>query len=418
MLTKITNFIFLLLIFSLPFVNVAYLPFSGQKVLITEFVFLAACLILILQLAVRNELPKFERFYLPLIFYAAALVLSAFFSETPKVSALKLVGEFYLIAIAVLTYIWISKTEDFKKLALVWIAASFIVSLVSVITIFLFYFDRSNSLLTLTLSKYGTLPTGNYPRIQSLFLNPNMFCHYLTISWVFLFAALKLEWLKQWVFFAFAPIFVIATAFTISPGIGGVILVAGIWFYYQFAAKNKVALARFSLGAGIIAAALFFVSTVGYPALSDPNAGITLQNLVVKPSVRAIAWKNSVETFLADPIFGKGLETDVAHTSYTLPSGERIYITDSHQMWLNVLGQSGIIGFFALLLICLFLLKGSKPLGFHQRDDVIRTSLAIAFISTFIYQGFFGSYENARHLWVLIGLLGWSIKSRHTAGQN
>ncbi len=408
MLTKITNFTFLLLIFSLPFVNVVSTRIFGQKILLTEIVFLAASLILILQLAFRKEIPKFRWFYIPLTFYAAALVLSTIFSVAPKISAVKLVGEIYLIATAILTFVWISRTEDVKKVALVWITASSIVSLVSVVTIFLFYFDRSNSLLTLTLSQFGTLPTGNYPRIQSSFLNPNMYCHYLTISWVFLLTAFKLKWIRTWMFIAIVPVFAVATAFTISPGIGGVFFAVGIWYYYEFEARGKKTFGRLSCAAGIIGAVLFFVSAAAYPKLLVPNAGVSIQNIGVEPSIRAIAWKNSIDTFLEDPIFGKGLETDIAHTSYTLPSGQRIYITDSHQMWLNVLGQSGILGFLALLFICIFLLKGSGSLGFQDKRDVIRTSLAIAFVSTFIYQGFFGSYENARHLWVLIGLLAWS----------
>ncbi|MEZ5345241.1 MAG: hypothetical protein R2681_06745 [Pyrinomonadaceae bacterium] len=418
MLTKITNFAFLLFIFSLPFVNPLYFTVSGQRVFLSELAFVAALLLLVFQFATNKQKPKFYRFYIPLIFYAGALTLSTVFSVSPRTSAIKLAGEFYLIGISVLTFLWISETKDIKKIATVWIGASMIVSFVSLITLFLFYFDRSSFLLTLTLSKYGTLPVGNYPRIQSLFLNPNMLCHYLTISWIFLFAAFKFGWLNKWLIIAAGVLFTVATAFTISPGIGGVLLAAGVWFYFENRSEEKALFSKLSLAIGLTAALLFFVSTVGYPKLADPDSGIGLQNLSLEPSVRLIAWENSVNTFLGYPVFGKGLETDVARTRYILPSGENIYLTDSHQMWLNVAGQSGITGFLALLFLCIYLIKGPQLFRFEGENQIIRTGLAIAFVSAFIYQGFFGSYENARHLWVLIGLLGWAQDYTPDPGQN
>ena len=40
-----------------------------------------------------------------------------------------------------------------------------------------------------------------------------------------------------------------------------------------------------------------------------------------------------------------------------------------------------------------------------DQNSIVRTALGISFISAFLYQGLTGSYEDARHLWVLIGLL-------------
>ncbi|MCB1023475.1 MAG: O-antigen ligase family protein [Acidobacteria bacterium] len=408
MLTKITNFTFLLLIFALPFVRGADITYWDRRILVTEIIFPAAVLALILQFAVKKKLPKFDKFYLPLLFYVVAVTLSTVFSQNPGSSWIKLIGELYLVGIAVLTYIWISETRDLKKLVLVWTSASFIVALISAVSLFLFYLDRTNSLLSITQARYGTLPVGNYPRIQSLFLNPNMFCHYLTISWAFLLAALKFGWIRRWMFIIAAPVFAIAAAFTISPGIGGILLVIGLWFYFDLAAAGKKKLGQISLAAGVIGASLFYISTAVVPTKPIKDKPIGIGNISVAPSVRFLAWQNSVKTITEYPIFGKGLETDIAHTAYTLPSGEKIYITDSHQMWLNVFGQAGIFGLFALFFISYFLLAGSRPWKFETNQDVIRTFLAVAFTSAFIYQGLFGSYENARHLWVLIGLLGWS----------
>jgi len=37
--------------------------------------------------------------------------------------------------------------------------------------------------------------------------------------------------------------------------------------------------------------------------------------------------------------------------------------------------------------------------------NIILTGLGLAFCSAFVYQGLTGSFEDARHLWVLIGLV-------------
>jgi hypothetical protein len=43
-------------------------------------------------------------------------------------------------------------------------------------------------------------------------------------------------------------------------------------------------------------------------------------------------------------------------------------------------------------------------LNFDETNrSVFRIGLGLAFISAFFYQGIGGSYEDARHLWVLIG---------------
>lgn len=80
-------------------------------------------------------------------------------------------------------------------------------------------------------------------------------------------------------------------------------------------------------------------------------------------------------------------------------------LLDAHQMWLNVAGQTGIVGLFALCFLCVFLFRRANIFSFANKKLILQTALGIAFLSAFLYQGLTGSYEDARHLWVLIGLL-------------
>jgi uncharacterized membrane protein len=80
-------------------------------------------------------------------------------------------------------------------------------------------------------------------------------------------------------------------------------------------------------------------------------------------------------------------------------------LLDAHQMWLNVAGQTGIFGLFALCFLCVFMFQQANVFSFVDQKLILQTALGIAFLSAFLYQGLSGSYEDARHLWVLIGLL-------------
>jgi O-antigen ligase len=112
-----------------------------------------------------------------------------------------------------------------------------------------------------------------------------------------------------------------------------------------------------------------------------------------------------MRTWAENPFFGKGLGTDVADAKYLNPSGTLETLTDAHQMWLSVAAQTGIFGLVALCFLCVFFFRRAFVFSFDNKKAILQTALAIAFISAFLYQGLSGSYEDARHLWVLIGLL-------------
>ena len=78
-------------------------------------------------------------------------------------------------------------------------------------------------------------------------------------------------------------------------------------------------------------------------------------------------------------------------------------LTDAHNTFLSVAAQSGVFALIALVIICWTAIRRTlRPSG--QRS-LIHATLGAAFISAFIWQGLIGSFEETRHLWVLIGMI-------------
>src|SRR6185369_1112139 len=95
--------------------------------------------------------------------------------------------------------------------------------------------------LQFTLSSFGTLPPGNYPRLMATFLNMNMLCNYLSVSVVMLLIARMLGWISGLVFYSILAVVGLTAAFTISPGLGGVALSGGIWYWAVYSKKSPYA---------------------------------------------------------------------------------------------------------------------------------------------------------------------------------
>lgn len=409
MLVRILNYSFLLLIFTLPFVQPANLQISQLTVQFTDIIFLLVCLIFIFSILLKKIRFKVDSFFLLLLFYFTALFLSSIFSTNPQKSFVKLLGEIYLMGLCVLTFNIVRTIEFFKKVVFVWLSAMCIVSLISVLTVVLFYVAPENGLLSITLHHYGTLIPGNYPRLQTTFFYPSMLCHYLSIGLMLLLISVKNEWLDRRFFFFLLAITLITLFFTLTPGLGGVGLSLGVWLWLKLKEKSKPRPARFSLIAGIMLAIGFFCTSLISPiqTMTSPYfVSVPYFEKRLDPSVRVLTWQSSLETFIKNPIFGKGLGTDAANVLYRDASDRTQNLRDAHQIWLNVAAESGIFGLTAFLMITLFLWRKCFPLKIEVSEkNIIKSGLAIAFLSAFIFQGLIGSFEDARHLWILFGLI-------------
>lgn len=401
-LEKLPFWLFCLVIFSLPFVNFPNLRDFGVSIQLTDLLLVLTGLIWVIFLCIRKSRIRFSVFYLPVGLYFASLCVSTVFSESPRASLIKLLGNVDLLGLGILAFNLIDDEKRLRQSGIAWLAGTLLVCLVSFGSLILFYFQRDNPVLLETLSHYGSLPAANYPRIQSTFFNPNMLCNYLNISVMFQFLAFRLKWFKTWVLLIYAALITPTIIFTVSPGIGGIMLASGIWFWSASGGTepsdsprvSRRLVSRLGLAAGIAGAVLFFLSVLPSPT-NFPQK--------IEPSPRVLTWTSAIETLQRHPFVGRGIGLDAGHVVYQSPNGEQI-LGDAHQLWLNVAAQQGIVGAFAIIFLTVWFFRRCLPIDAVATP--FKSALGLAFIGAFCFQGLVGSYEDARHLWVLLGMLG------------
>ncbi|HUF03832.1 MAG TPA: hypothetical protein VMM38_06610 [Aridibacter sp.] len=401
MLKKLSEISFLLLVFSLPFANLP-IPFDpGFPFQITEPIFLAASALLALSVLSGGRNIRGGKIYFFIAAYLVFIAVSVCFSEVQRVSAVKAAGIAYLGALTLLSFNCVEGKRMIRQSVLAWIAATVAVSAFSVLVLILFYVDRDLSIVRYGLSHYGTFPPGNYPRIQSLFANPNMLAHYLGIGWVLLLVAKRKEWIPPALFAVSAGIVAIAAIFTLSPGLGVFFLGTGLWMLLV----EKAGGVRKAAAAGMIAIALLFVVVTA--VRFDKNFAP-----VAEPSARVLTWSSAASNFVAHPLTGKGVGTFAADAAY---GSQRL--RDAHNLFLNVAAESGIGAVAAITVFGVWLtVSGFRGRRRGEQGAVVGKGLAIAFAGAFFYQGLAGSFEDARHLWVLAGMLAAvSVESKGEA---
>lgn len=394
--------IFFVLIFSLGFAQPAIL-IGGLRSSASDLVYVVACLGLFGLLVTRSERPRLDRSFPFLILYGLALVMSTAFSLSIDRSLLKLVGELFLISIPVVVIHFVSDRESLRSTLLVWIGASTIVAIISLVTVVLFYIDRTNAWHSLFLHHYGSLPAGNYPRVQSTFFYPAMLASYLNVSISILFGAWMSDWIRGKLFVVLIGLHLFAVVFTFTPGLGGTVLSVGIWVAILLKRKGYFLPSRIATWGAVIGALLFvIVSAISFWPIATSPFTFDLLGYRLDPTQRMLTWLGAFETFLQYPVFGKGVGLPVANVYFAPPSGGMQILTDAHNSFLSVAAQAGSIGIAAFL--GLILHASRRGWTSVASSDWIRFSLFLAFTSGFVYEGLFGSFENARHLWVLIGL--------------
>ena len=281
----------------------------GLQVPFTDFIFLAVFLFWLLALLRGETKLRFDKFYIFIGFYAFTLIVSTIFSIDPKQSFFKLLGEFYLFALAVLTFNFVADKRFYKNIAIAWLIGTALTTLASAAGFALFYFGLKTQPDNYFLSHFGSLPAGNYPRIHALFANANMMCNFLNVSLLLAVLAAHVNWLKKLRAQVLQFCIWFAAIFTFSSGIGGMLLSLGIWYWAVFKAKQRILFSKIALTAAIFLAFSIFCATLISPdtkntaqEFSIPYAAKTLE-----VSVRVLVWESVFETFKQYPFVGKGI---------------------------------------------------------------------------------------------------------------
>jgi putative inorganic carbon (hco3(-)) transporter len=399
--------IFLLLIFSLGFMQPG-IWFSGMSLQVTEVIFTAVVVFFGIAAVFGSQKIEWDRSFLYLGAFGLAMGLSAMFSSAPSTSAVKLLGIAYVLGLAVLTINVVTSADSIRRVVLVWLAASTLVSLIGVTTVLLFYVDRTSPWHELFLHHYGSLPPGNYPRIQSTFIFPSMLCNYLTVGVLLALGVWKTGWISKPIAFVILLLHGIAAAFTVTPGLGGFLFAILVWTGWLTIERRSHRIGRLAIAGGLAAVVGFtLISAISIRPIETSPFTFELFGTRLDPTQRMLTWQGAADTFLADPIFGKGIGQGVARVIFKAPSGQMQMLTDAHNTWLSVAAQAGIIGLASIVALSLFVMRRGWALAAQTpgADIWIYRGLLIGFVSCFLLQGLVGSFEDARHLWVLMGLI-------------
>jgi O-antigen ligase len=232
-----------------------------------------------------------------------------------------------------------------------------------------------------------------------------MLCNYLNVGIVFALFALTEKWGPHKLAVILCLIIAITAAFTFSIGLGGLALAIGVWILLSMHVEKRLKMTAFALGCLV---AIFFLVVSLFALAPYPGAQVVLSvpclNIDLMPSARMLVWADAMRTFLSHPITGLGLGEPVANVVFTNTDGSLSLLTDAHNSFLSVAAQNGVIGLTAFMAIVFVIMKR------WSRDIVSNTSITIlgalglAFTCSFVYQGLTGSFEDARHLWVLLGI--------------
>ena len=279
---------------------------------------------------------------------------------------------------------------------------------IGLLTVFCFYFAPNTDILQYFTHHYGVVPVGNYPRISSTFISASMLMNYLTVALALLMLVRQKYVLSSTVFFAAAAALIVCSGFTISIGLGAVFLIISIYLYISTNGRTSLIRAVYAVF-GIVGATTFLLIapfTLQTNSKASPSVTIPFVQIELFASPRALIWEEASAKFLDDPLTGSGPGTPAANLLFRNSDGSTSILTDAHNTFLSVAVQAGILGLLALVLLCYHVLRAPfRPPWSHDLKYRISAWLGIAFFSAFIYQGLTGSFEDARHLWLLIGLI-------------
>ncbi|MDX2054173.1 MAG: O-antigen ligase family protein [Polyangiaceae bacterium] len=367
---------------------------AGQVVGLSDLAFLVAATLFGGASLLRGVKVRSLSVYWPMLAYAAAMGLSILVSAEPKRSLIKFAGEIYLLALAFLGMNLITTEARLRSVVRVWLSVTGLSVVACALGVAIFYLGVRERAVNLVLWNYGSLPPGNYPRLYGFFTNGNMFCNYLIVSVLITLAALYRRFISRLAAACLLLLTAAAAAFTFSTGIGGIALGAGLWLWLETRGTSNARLGRLALGTGaLLATALFAATTV---SLSGSFA----------PSVRILVWKDALRTFLQHPVLGKGVGTDPVNVSWVVPSGIQENLTEAHNVVLSVAAQEGIVGLSAFGWLMVHLLRSWRLRSWNTGEaGVWPRALGCALVGSLGYQGLSGAFEDARHIWVLIGLL-------------
>lgn len=392
------------LVLSLPFMK----PAVSYPIVLPDLIFLLLLLALGVEMLLRKRRMEWGVPQWILLIYVLSFVPSLLATSNLRESTFKLATQFYLIGLAIVTAAIVDSEAKLRLVTYAWLCATGLLATLAAVSLIIFVAVPESALLGYSLYHFGTLPRGHYPRLALTFFNANMLCNYLTVSLGLLLVAERSGWLSRRTFALMLVAIGVAAVPTLSPGLGGMVLMAGLWLWLTERSRSS-RLARAALVLGIAIAALFVAALALTPIL-HPTAPFLIRvagtGLVLAPSARFMTWSAGAAEFTRHPLVGHGIGIAAVDVRYLDPSGNLQELTDTHNMFLNIAAQCGVVGLAGLVALIVYAVRLSVPWRLGSTiAPIARIGMGMTFLDAFVYQGLGGSFEDTRHLWVLLGLL-------------
>lgn len=358
----------------------------------------------------RRALPSWQPAMGWIALYFASLAMATLTAADVPRAVAKLATQAYLVVVPLTLLALLRNADDLRFALRAWLVGSALVALIAVIGLASFALAPDGVVYPALEFYHGSLPAGTYPRLSLSFLNGNMAANYLVVSVILAILAERIGAITPRQRGLLVAGCILAAITTISPGLGGLVLAAGLWGWLAWRGERPAA-ARVALGVGI-GGAILFVAAAALTLVPYPGAAIVAElpgGLRVAASIRFTIWNEALSSFLAHPLLGSGLGAAAVNVEYASPSGNLQTLSDAHNGFLNLAAQCGIVGLAAFIALLAHVARRSGPWRLAP-GNAARLLLGFTFLNGMAYQGLSGSFEDARHLWAVLGL--WLVACR------
>lgn len=382
--------------------DASLVPFSSTLTILTPLL----CLLMVnkrLKLISNNNL-----FVVLMLLYVSFLfsIMSSFWSGEQLLSAQRALLAF---GSAFVMYLLINGVGSMKGIKEVFIVVSKVIFystlVLSLLSLFLYYLGElyyidgkrfygiDIGLISLKQRVSGFEP---FIRLSSLTSNPNVLGRYLATSILLSLALFKLNKIRPLFFYLALLIQFIALIHTFSRT-SILMAISGLLIFFLINAKHKYKKIIAAIPI-IIIVSLIMISSGFFSRISS----IDTDRLHIGLTGREKSWEKLLNAVYESPILGSGFGVN-----------NEVILTDlasSHNVYLSILADIGVVGFTLFLLFLLFtiyislrLLSQIKFFNEHQRTII--ASLIAIFYSIIIHQFFESNifyFDFMNYLWIFI----------------
>jgi O-antigen ligase len=401
--TKLDEAAFLALVALLPVMQPFSLQLGSYPIPLADILFLALAPAFLFMLVSGRRRLRIGGWEWAVAAYGLATAAAAFAAEDRRTSLIKLAGVVYLCGLGILTTQYVNSIAMLRRTLTAWLVGTALTGAAVAAGVVLFYLGVTGS-SNIFLYSFGSLPPGAYPRVMGLFLNANMLATYVIASVFVILGMRRAGWVSARLGGVLMAGALLASVLSLSPAIGGLVL--GLCLWYARELRDHRGLAGMLRGAGWGAAIMFVVAVTVSPAALVERSADGEWTPRFEPSSRLQTWSGAWQTFRSHPWLGVGPGVDVTLVRYVNASGGVEQLTDAHNTGLSILAQQGIAGGITFLVLTAGLLWPLTRAGsFAARKRGLFLALAYAFAFGVLYPSLSGSFEDTRHIWVLMGLL-------------